>query len=148
MAASTSSSIKPTECTTDYWIYCKGPERLAERGEIYGKWLIFRKPSQMDELWEDVSARVISGELLSPAAKVSTMIDHKPTSTGKDMVICVYTTKEDIDVVGMKLVHVVKQTIRYKTDEATLAGAYTAHGHKKTTIKTINWNKGEPYIKE
>ena len=102
----------------------------------------------MDKLWEDVSARVISGELLSPAAKVSTMIDHKPTSTGKDMVICVYTTKEDIDVVGMQLVHVVKQTIRYKTDAATRAGVYVAHGHKKTTIKTINWNKGEPYIKE
>ena len=102
----------------------------------------------MDKLWEDISARVKSGELLSPAAKVSTMIDHKPTSKGKDMVICVYTTKEDIDVVGMKLAHLVKQTIRYKSDEATRAGVYAAHGYKKTTIKTIHWNNGEPYITE
>lgn len=91
---------------------------------------------------------VESGELGATGAKSSTALEdascypmHPNTSVG---VICVYTSEETMDEVGFKLVHMVKQTIRYKTDEATLQGRYIATGYKKVTIKTIFWNDGEP----
>ena len=89
---------------------------------------------------------VASGELGATGTKCSTAMDN-PSSYPMDSsegVICVYTSKETMDEVGFKLVHMVKQDIRYKTDEATLQGKYIATGYKKVTIKTIFWNDGEP----
>lgn len=59
-------------------------------------------------------------------------------------VICVYTTKEAIDEVGLLLIQNVRHTIRYKTDEATLKGLYAFKGHGKDTIRTLYWNDGKP----
>ena len=72
---------------------------------------------------------------------------ENPNASNKAKVICVYTTEGDIVEVGMRLVHVVKQTIRYKTDEATMAGVYTNRGCKRITTKTIEWNDGKPFVK-
>ena len=73
---------------------------------------------------------------------------ENPNSTNPDQsVICVYTTNDDIDEVGMRLVKLVKQTIRYKSDEATLAGVYSNRGFKKTTMKTITWKDGKAILK-
>ena len=49
-----------------------------------------------------------------------------------------------MDEVGLMLIHKVKQTIRYKTDEATLSGFYAHKGDKNVTCKTIYWNGGDP----
>ena len=49
-----------------------------------------------------------------------------------------------MDEVGLKLVYMVKQDIRYKTDEATLQGVYASKGHKGVALKTIYWNDEEP----
>lgn len=56
----------------------------------------------------------------------------------------VYTTEEAMDEVGLVLIHKVKQTIRYKTDEATRIGVYAHRGDKKITSKTLYWNGGDP----
>ena len=56
----------------------------------------------------------------------------------------VYTTREAMDEVGLILIHKVKQTIRYKTDEATYSGQYAHKGDKNITCRTIYWNGGDP----
>ena len=53
-----------------------------------------------------------------------------------------------MDEVGLKLIRLptVRHAIRYKTDEATLAGVYRSTGFKKTTIRVLHWNRGKPYF--
>ena len=145
---STLTSSKPSETYDQFWILASAPtEILRRRGQTYGKWLIFRDNSEIDALWEEVRQAVESDILLATGAKVSTMREN-PNSTNPDQcVICVYTTIDDIDEVGMRLVKLVKQTIRYKSDEATLAGVYSNRGFKKTTMKTITWKDGKAILK-
>jgi hypothetical protein len=111
--------------------------------EILGKWLVFKNKENgdLDRTWETIRCAVESGKLGSPIAKCSTNYGHDET---RNSVICVYTTAETMDEVGLKLIPLVQQTIRYKTDEATLAGQYTSQGHGKVSIRVLYWNKGKP----
>ena len=142
MAERLSDTRKPTEVYDEPWIYQKNPNRK----KALGKWLVFKHITVIDKHWENIRRAVESGELGAEQAKVSTMAADGPTSGGdREMgVICVYTTKETMDDVGMKLIQLVKQTIRYKTDEATLSGRYTCLGHGKVTCRTLSWNNGRP----
>ena len=144
------SCLKPSEEYDNCWIHVRAPPEVRERGKTYGKWMIFQKVPDIDDTWEEVSRRVESGELGATGAKVATMKED-PTVFSQDpntKVICVYTTEGDMDEVGMRLVHLVKQTIKYKTDEATRAGIYIGRGYRKTTIKTIVWNDGKPFARD
>lgn len=135
---------KPSEIYDKLWIYQDAPESCENRGDTLGKWLIFKKTSKIDETWEEVRKLVESGELGATAAKVSTMKDNPNASNKRMKVICVYTTKEDIDDIGLKLIQVIKHTIKYKTDEATLAGKYSWSNTGKPTCRTLEWNDGNP----
>ena len=46
--------------------------------------------------------------------------------------------------IKFKVIELVKQDIKYKTDADTLDYKYTHAGSGKTTIKTIYWNSGRP----
>ena len=142
-----SADARPSKEHDEYWIMEIGPEECSRR-ESYGKWLVFKHISVIDKNWDIVSGAVASGELGAISCKVSTRKRSPISSKDEDMhVICVYTTKDDMDEVGMKLIQLVKQTIRYKTDEATLSNKYTSHGHGKVTCRTIDWNSGHPKFK-
>ena len=147
MATSTCSveTQKPTSVYDSFWIWQDSP---SSSGTTLGKWLIFKHVSKIDATWKEVSEAVGSGELGATGAKVSTMRKNEMASDQDVKVICVYTTKEDMDEVGLKLIRLstVRQTIRYKTDEATLTGVYRKTGFNKTTIRVIHWNKGKPYF--
>eukprot|EP00731_Ephydatia_muelleri_P018383 Em0011g423a len=137
------STVDPSTFTGGYWVYVEGPDHLRSQPAL-GKWLIFRKRSELDKTWHMVRQCVTSGELGAVAAKSSTALDN-PNAWSKDTgVICVYTTEDDVDLVGLKLVHMLKHDIRYKTDEATYSGMYANRGVQKTTCKTIYWNDGNP----
>lgn len=62
-------------------------------------------------------------------------------------VICVYTTEKDMDDVGLRLIQLVKETIRYKKDQTTREGKYSGMGHGKVTCRTLLWNDGFPQFK-
>ena len=139
---------KPTETHDAHWIWQDPPPSIRDKGETLGKWLVFKHKSRIDETWEKIRKVVESGELGATGAKTSTM-KYNPNATSPDTkVICVYTTAEDMDEVGLKLIHIVCQTIRYKTDEATISGKYTCHGSGKVTCRTLEWNKGNPTFKD
>ena len=146
MAERLSDARKPTEVYDEPWIYQKNPNRR----KSLGKWLVFKHITVIDKHWENIRRAVESGELGAEQAKVSTMADDDgPTDGDREMgVICVYTTKETMDDVGMKLIQLVKQTIRYKTNEATLSGRYTCRGDGKVTCRTLSWNNGRPKFTE
>ena len=142
MAESTRSRLQPSSTDSDYFIWQEAP--ASYHRETLGKWLVFKHKSKIDETWETVRQAVASGELGATGAKVSTMKPN-PTANNPDVsVICVYTTREDVDEVGLKLIQLVRQKISYKTDEATLTGRYTVFGHAKVTCRTLQWNKGNP----
>ncbi len=115
------------------------------RGGICG-----RVTGNYESHWSGLRQAVQSGELGATGAKVSTR-RPSPNSKNPNMhVICVYTTREEMDEVGLKLIHLplVRHNIRYKTDEATLAGKYTCHGDGKVTCRTLNWNDGNTVFED
>ena len=140
--------VDPTTITDDYWVWVEGPDEIRSSQKTLGKWLVFKRFDKLDETWHMIRKAVDSGELGAIGAKCSTACAvADPSSNTMDPstgVICVYTSKETMDEVGFKLIRMVKQDIRYKTDEATLKGEYIATGYKKVTVKTIFWNNGEP----
>ena len=145
----TLSTVNPTTVTDHYWVSVNAPHKITSSGETFGKWLVFKQLEELDETWHMIRKAVESGELGALCAKCSTA-EPDPSSHPMDSsegVIRVYTSEETMDEVGFKLVHMVEQDIRYKTDEATLKDMYIATGYKKVTIKTIFWNHGQPSLK-
>ena len=71
------------------------------KGPTLGKWLIFKHISCIDQVWETINQTVVSGELGATANKVSTMKVNPNSSDPNIKVICVYTTAEDRDEVGV-----------------------------------------------
>ena len=102
--------------------------------------------SKLDEAWHEVRQAVEEGEFGDgcTGAKCSTSREDPRKPKSSQGVFMVYTTKNAMDEVGVLLIHKVQQTIRYKTDEATLSGQYAHKGDTNITCKTIYWNGGDP----
>ena len=142
------STVDPTTVTDDHCVRAKPPSVPSQK--TLGKWLVFKPLEELDKTWHMIRRAVESGELGSTGAKCSTAMpdpSRHPTNSTKG-VICIYTSVETMDEVGFKLVHMVKQDIRYKTDEATLKGEYADTGHKNVSLQAIYWNDGDPYLKK
>ena len=143
------SPVNPTSVADRLWVYARPPQREL-LGKTYGKWLIFRPKASgaLDEIWHVIRHCVETKEFGDgcTAAKCSTARENPDEAPegSPNGVICVYTTKETIDEVGLMLIEKVRQTIRYKTDETTLKGLYAFKGDGKVTIRTLYWNDGEP----
>ena len=143
------SSVDPSSVTDDFWVHCRHPKRWL-LDQTYGKWLVFKPKAsgELDKAWHAIRRCVESAEFGDgcTAAKCSTALENldEAPAGSPNGVICVYTTKEAIDEVGLQLIHEVSQTIRYKTDETTLKGRYAFKGHGKVTIRTLYWNDGKP----
>ena len=134
-------TLDPSSVTDDYWVWTDCPWAF---GTTYGKWLVFRKKGkELDSIWHTIHPLVRSGNLGATGAKCSTSLSTGPAVDNSRGVICVYTTKEMRDEVGLKLVEEVQQTIRYKSDEVTLKGMYASRGHNNTCEKTLYWYKGK-----
>ena len=115
--------------------------------DIYGKWLVFKDLDKLSETWKSIVEAMKEDRMERCCeAKCSTLY-YNPHCTGPGPctvgVICVYTYKDDMDAVGFKLIQLVKQDIKYKTDEDTLNYRY-AHMGKISTIKTLYYNQGNP----
>lgn len=143
------SCVDPSSVTDRFWVYCRHPQR-ALLGETYGKWLVFKPVAsgELDEVWHKIRRCVETAEFGDgcTAAKCSTALDNPEEAPpgSQNGVVCVYTTREAVDEVGLQLIHKVCQTIRYKTDETTMKGLYAHKGHGKVTIRTLYWNDGKP----
>ena len=138
--------LKPGGRNDVPWCFVnKGSRQKYE--EIYGKWLVFRDIDKLSETWTDIVMALKEGKLGDCwRAKSSTLWYHPskegpgPSTTG---VISVNTCKEDMEAIGYKLIKIVKQDIKYKTNEATRNYEY-AHVGARSTIKMLYYNHGSP----
>ncbi len=147
----TRSALGPTSITDEYVVTARAPPEITSTQTVrYGKWLVFKDVEQLDDTWRVIKQAVESGELGAMEASCSTR-RYNPTEAGpgskQSGVIRVFTSEETMDEVGFRLVQLVKHDISYKTEEATRKGIYVHSGAKKTTIKTVYWNNGEPSLK-
>ena len=137
-------TLDPSSVTDDYWVWTECPR---EFGTTYGKWLVFRKEGEkLNRLWHTIHPLVRSGNLGATGAKCSTSLRNDTALDDRRGVICVYTTKEMRDEVGLKLVKVVQNTIRYKSEEASRKGMYKSRGHKNTCERTLRWSEGKAFF--
>ena len=117
--------------------------------EIFGKWLIFRHFSELDEVWFKIKNAVLTDTLGGcKSAKCSTL-RYNPTAGPKPKtngVICIYTEEWNMDEIGFKAVEIAQGDIRYKTNAATYRGEYSHQTNGRVTIKTIFWNNGKPSL--
>ena len=135
----------PTSVRDTEWIYAypHDDDALFEK-KSFGKWLVFRDNTEMDETWQRIKEHVCNGDLGAIAAKSSTMVKSKTGLYDDRGVICVYTTEEDIDEVGLKLIRlVVDERLRYKTNAATLHNVFKKYA-QKPSYKILLWNNGDP----
>src|SRR5438876_141142 len=84
--------VAPSQEVTEYWIACRRKKKFPypEYTERSGKWLIFLKRNEADELWFQIKDAVEQGQLGS-AAKISTNHPESIRFSPKAQVICVYT---------------------------------------------------------
>ena len=127
-------------------------ERLyrAKQPDILGKWLVFKHYDEIDNTWEKIRTAIARDELQGClTAKCSTM-RYNPSLGGPGpcttAVVCVYTEEHDMDDIGFKLIEIVQQDIKYKTDQDSLSYKYAHAGSGKVTIRTIYWNNGKPSL--
>ena len=142
----TKNHLKPSEVQSVQWIYVK--HGRDPDSQILGKWLVFKHYDEIDDTWEKIRTAILTDNLQGCTdAKCSTM-RYNPSGGGPgpstSAVICVYTCEHNMDDIGFKLIELVQQDIKYKTDEDTLNYNYAFVGGKKVTIKTIYWNNGKP----
>lgn len=139
--------IYPSTYKNDYWIDAFAPgyreyERtLAEDYESKGsqlksgKWLVYVKRDNVDEVWQEIKEAVEDGAL-GIAAKVSTALPSPLSTKSNTHVICVYTDdwtdEEDVMRVREELRKLgIVSNIPYKADIDTLEGKYRVSGHTR-----------------
>ena len=76
-----------------------------------------------------------------------TTMKHDPTQEGPGpsttCVICVYTEEHDMDTIGFKLIEIVQQDIKYKTESDTLAGNMCTQVVEKLPSKQFSGTMGD-----
>ena len=136
----------PTTVTTPSdWIYQRGPSPYRDE-PVLGKWLVFRKETQIDATWSKIAKAVKSGHLVAASSKVATRYNflNSPFVNSKSYVICVYTSAARMDQAGLALIQMVRHDLHYKTDEATAMGHYSNTTTARISKKTMYWNNGRP----
>jgi Basophilic leukemia-expressed protein Bles03 len=127
---------KPSEEVKEAWVYAdrKNKDEYPEYTERSGKWLIFLKRNEADEMWSKIKAAVEEGKLGS-AAKISTNHPASVRFNPDEQVVCVYTydwtDEKDVMRIRRQLRELgITWKISYKTDEDTRELKYRATGHR------------------
>lgn len=129
--------VNPSTVTDEYWLFAerqKGSYPNTINTLKNGKWLIFVKIEEVDEVWKKVKRATEEGKL-GLLAKVSTAKPNQNATNQNTKVICVYThdwtdvndvrgIREELRKLG------ITQKIPYKTDEDTVSGKYVVRGSK------------------
>ncbi len=130
------SDAKPSEITEVYWIYATRKKGIYPKPtHRSGKWLIFVKKENVDEIWEKIKKAVEEGKL-GDSAKVSTARRSPLSLNSNNHVICVYTydykDEEDVKRIREELRKLgITWKIPYKADKDTMKGKYRITGCKK-----------------
>ena len=144
-----SSTANPSKVTETCRLVVISPERQ-EGIQSYGKWMVFRPFTQLDETWHMIRKEIVSGVLSASVVKAHcTTLFYDPSDGGPGPstwgVIIVYTSESNADRAGVELIGLVKHDIKYKTNRATGEGRYAWKGGGESVCeKTLFWNGGKP----
>ena len=119
-----------------------------EEYDDYGKWIVYKDLEDLDDAWKKIGEAILANELPGCRdAKCSTLY-YDPTRVGPGPcttgAILLYTKKDNIDAVGFKLIKLVRQDIKYKSNERSKKYHYAFIGQGQVTEKTLYWNSGTP----
>ena len=110
--------------------------------------MVFRHFDELDRYWDMIRTAIFNYDMEGCTHAFCSTMRYNPTVCGpgpdKSGVICVYTTKYDIDAIGFKLIEIAQQDIKYKLDDDSRDFRYVHVGSGKVSIKTIHWNDGNP----
>jgi GTPase SAR1 family protein len=144
---STTDHRKPSQVKDRFSIfYSRRPE--SDEFESHGKWVAFKRFDEIDDTWENIRTAMDRNELGGcEMARCSTM-KYDPTKGGPGpctyAVICVYTDEHNVDATGLKLIQIIKEDIKYKTNESSRKHEFSFNVSWRVTNKTIFWNRGKP----
>lgn len=148
------STANPSEVKDFYALFAFPPgKKHKDIGELsFGKWMIFRPFTEIDDTWHKVRREVESGELVELVlGTICTTMHYNPTMGGPGpcttAVICVHTMRDNLERVGHSLIAIAQHDIKYKTEEASEKREYSWTGEKKSVcLKTLYWNNGSPSL--
>jgi Domain of unknown function (DUF1917) len=128
---------KPSRVFDQPWIWAVYEEKDNTRS---GKWMLFIPNGEIDRVWETIRYAVLKG-LRGCSAKVATMMENKNAISKDHKLICIYVNDyTDLSDVGRVLAWLRRlgftETIRFKTDQATLAGEYSKRNAGPVTLYT------------
>ena len=115
---------------------------------IVGKWMVFNHCDEIDETWMKIRTAILNYDMQGCAHALCSTMKYNPTLSGpgpdKSGVICVFTSKYDVDAIGFRLIEIAQQDIKYKLDDESNDYRYVHAGSGQVSMKTIYWNNGNP----
>jgi hypothetical protein len=149
-------NTNPLDVTEDYWLWAHRKVGTYPEPVHNGKWMLFIPDAYINEVWKTIRTAVEEGKL-GDTAKVATAKPNPHAQNPHIKLICVYTydVEDTRDVV--RILQALRdlgfsQGLSYKTDEATLEGAYSVntpgpvssyYAYKDTVELTIPKGKGK-----
>ena len=110
--------------------------------------MVFNHYDKIDETWMIIRTAILNYDMQGCAYASCSTMRYDPTVRGpgpdKIGVICVHTSKYDIDAIGFRLIEITQQDIKYKLDDESRDNHYVHAGSGQVSMKTIYWNNGKP----
>ena len=110
--------------------------------------MVFRHFDEIDQYWDMIRTAIFNYDMEGCKSAYCSTMKYDPTlhGPGPDTVgvICVYTSKYDIDAIGFRLIEIAQQDIKYKLDDDSRDYRYVHAGSGHVSMKTIFWNNGKP----
>ena len=110
--------------------------------------MVFKHFDEIDRYWDMIRTAIFDYDMEGCESAYCSTMKYNPTKHGPGPdtvgVICVYTSKYDIDAIGFRLIEIAQQDIKYKLDDDSRGYRYVHAGSGQVSMKTIYWNNGKP----
>ena len=110
--------------------------------------MVFRHFDEIDRYWNMIRTAILNYDMGGCTHGFCSTMKYNPTVRGPGPdtvgVICVFTSKYDIDAIGFRLIEIAQQDIMYKLDDESRDFHYVHVGSGPVSMKTIYWNNGKP----
>ena len=136
-----SSTANPSEVTETRRLVVISPKRQ-EGIRSYGKWMVFRPFTQLDETWHMIRKEIESGVLSASVVKAHcTTLYYDPSDGGPGPstqgVIIVFTSESNAERAGVDLIKLVKHDIKYKLIEQLERAGMPGRGEVSQFVKRL-----------
>ena len=113
-----------------------------------GKWMVFSHFDEIDRYWDMIRTAIFNYDMEGCTNAFCSTMRYDPTTHGPGPntvgVICVYTSKYNVDAIGFRLIDIAQQDIKYKLNDDSKYIRYVHMGSGQVSMKTIYWNNGDP----